>query len=79
MADVPLPLGSQTVPGVSYKLLASNNCNSELTLCLQTLSYNGSRPLLNSPSMDRAKKKTLLPTVLLLLHVYLLWQSSDSY
>jgi hypothetical protein len=27
-ADIPLPLGSQTVPSLSYQLLASHNCRS---------------------------------------------------
>jgi hypothetical protein len=30
-ADVPLPLGSRTVPGLNYKLLTSHNCSSQLT------------------------------------------------
>jgi hypothetical protein len=29
-ADVPLPLGSRTVPGLSYQLLTPHNCNSHL-------------------------------------------------
>jgi hypothetical protein len=30
-ADGPLPLGSRTVPGLSYHLLTSHNCSSQLT------------------------------------------------
>jgi hypothetical protein len=30
-ADVPLPLGSRTVPRLSYQLLTSHSCNSQLT------------------------------------------------
>jgi hypothetical protein len=29
--DIPLPLGSQTVPGLSCQLFTSHNCNSQLT------------------------------------------------
>jgi hypothetical protein len=34
--DVPLPLGSRTVPGLSYQHLTSHNCNSQLTQQLKT-------------------------------------------
>jgi hypothetical protein len=40
MADVPLPQGSQTVPGLSYLLLTSNNCNSQLTPQLKSHSQS---------------------------------------
>jgi hypothetical protein len=43
--DVPLPLGSRTVPGLSYQLLTSYNCNSKLT----------QPQLLYSTSTDRAE------------------------
>jgi hypothetical protein len=29
--DIPLPLGSRTVPGLRFKFLASHNCNAQLT------------------------------------------------
>jgi hypothetical protein len=31
MADFSLPLGPRTVPGLSYQLLTSHNCNSQPT------------------------------------------------
>jgi hypothetical protein len=37
-ADVPLPLGSWTLPGLSYQLHTSHNCNSQLTQQLKTKS-----------------------------------------
>jgi hypothetical protein len=32
MADIPLPLGSETVLSISYQLLTSHSCNSQRTL-----------------------------------------------
>jgi hypothetical protein len=34
-ADVRLPLSSPTIPDLSYKLVTFQNCNSQLTVCLQ--------------------------------------------
>jgi hypothetical protein len=46
--DVPLPMGSRTVPDHSYKLLTSDNCKSQLTqqqLQNQKLCYGRQAPI----------------------------------
>jgi hypothetical protein len=51
-ADVPLPMGSQTAPGLSYKLFTSHNCNSQLnsTDWLKLLQALASTVILDSES-----------------------------
>jgi hypothetical protein len=43
-ADVPPPLGSRTVPGLSDQRLTSHNCNSQLTQSRQGQSQGYLRP-----------------------------------
>jgi hypothetical protein len=45
-ADFPLLLGSQTLPGLNYKVLTSNNCKSQLT-----------QPTTDEREREREKKK----------------------
>jgi hypothetical protein len=56
MADVPLPLGSQIVPSLSYQLLTFHDCNSQLAqqqlrvrVILQLAVYCQSVPLGTKP------------------------------
>jgi hypothetical protein len=57
MANVPLPVGFRTVPGLSYQLLTSHNCNSQLTQRKPKLCYDrrsvGQSVLLSSTHLGR--------------------------